>query len=88
MRHVGGKFVEGRGKVELVNVVALKGWWRCHANARKPTPLRGMNVRQLTEISRRAVRASRNLLLISGGVVGANAKKPTPHCGVGFLIYL
>jgi hypothetical protein len=59
-----------------------------YANARKPTPLRGMDVRQLTEISRYSVRASRNLLLISGGVVGANAKKPIPQCGMGFLIYL
>lgn len=34
-----------------------------------------MNVRQFSEISRRA-RASRNLLLISGRVAGANARSP------------
>ena len=53
---------------------------------KKPTPQRGMNVRQLTEISRYSVRASRNLLLISGGVAHVNAKKPTPQRGMGFLI--
>ena len=73
----------------MVNAVAVGDCRVVHTNARKPIPQCGMNVRQFSEISRRAVRASRNLLLISGRVAGANARKPTPQAGWASLyLYL